>query len=109
MQNVQALRTTRIVLPVLACIFVILNTLDIALTCAVVLNNGGIELNPIMAYILQQPLATVLLYKIGGSTLIVIAVLLLPERFTCMKLRVLRTVDLIMVGIVLFNLVGLVL
>lgn len=109
MQNVQALRTTRIVLPVLACIFVILNTLDIALTCAVVLNNGGIELNPIMAYILQQPLATVLLYKIGGSTLIVIVLLLLPYRFIHLKLRVLRVINLVMIGIVLFNLVGLVL
>lgn len=60
----------------LAIAFVVLNSLDIAMTLLCV-GNGQSELNPIMDFFLTQPLYLVILFKVGLSAVFAVALVLL--------------------------------
>lgn len=60
----------------LAIAFVVLNSLDMSMTLLCV-GNGYSELNPIMKFIVTQPLYLVILFKVGLSAVFAVALVLL--------------------------------
>ena len=97
----------------LAVAFVGLNVLDCALTSYFVGSGAGTELNPLMCEALKTP-ALFWLIKVGGSTVLALALLGLNKVLAEHKLltrwflvrRVFELLVILMVGICVFNLVG---
>jgi len=100
----------------LAVAFVGLNVLDCALTAYFVGNGTGTELNPLMREALQTP-ALFWLIKVGGSTVLSLALIGLDKLLAEHKLltkwflvrRVFELLVILMVGICVFNIVGIIL
>ncbi len=89
--------------------FILLNIIDLFLTLAIVGSGNGYEFNPIMRSVLTLPLPTILVFKVGGSLLVVTYLGLLPNKFERLRLSVLTMIVGFMAGVVLFNTVGIVL
>jgi len=99
----------------LAVAFVGLNVLDCALTLYFVGNGTGKELNPCMREVVQTPVLFWLI-KAGGSTVLALALLGLDKVLAEHKLltrwflvrRVFELLVVLMLGICVFNLVGII-
>jgi len=60
----------------LAAIFVALNIMDAVLT-NMIMKGGGIELNPIMRYLFEQPKWVAWTFEVGGTMIVAFSLLLL--------------------------------
>jgi len=87
--------------------FVGLSSLDAVLT-KVVVGNGGYELNPVVRRILEQPEWVFWAFKIGGAIVCALVLLLLARRFPRQIKNILILLTVIMLGVCLFNLIGVV-
>lgn len=85
--------------------FVGLSALDATLTKVAVV-NGGYELNPVMRHMLEQPEWIFWALKLGGAVVCALVLLLLARRFPCPIKRIFTLLTAIMLGVCLFNLVG---
>jgi len=64
----------------LAIIFVVLNIVDAILT-NIIMKGGGIELNPIMRFLFEQPKWVAWFFEIGGTIVITFAFLLIATAY----------------------------
>ena len=85
--------------------FVALSVIDAALTLAVV--GKGYELNPVMRYLLEQPVWAFWVFKVGFALVFAVVLVRLSDRFPRQVKRILTILVVAMVGICLFNMIGL--
>lgn len=84
----------------LGIIFVVANVVDILLTWAI-LDKGGVELNPIMAFIIEGGFWKAIAFKVGLP--VVIAVILIRKQ----RLASLAILATAFVAITIWNVIGL--
>ena len=85
--------------------FVALSVIDAALTLAVV--GKGYEINSIMRYFLEQPVWAFWVLKVSLSLLFAMVLVRLSDRFPRQVKRILTFLVVAMVGVCLFNMIGL--
>jgi len=92
----------------LAIAFVVLNILDAGLTVAA-LNKGGVcELNPIMSHLLEQPVWVFWATKISLTLIFALVLLAFSNKYPRPIHRIFLALVGVMVGICIFNGMGLV-
>ena len=84
---------------------VALNIIDAVLTLAVV--GKGYELNPVMRYLLEQPVWAFWVFKVGFALVFAVVLVRLSDRFPRQVKRILTILVVAMVGVCLFNMIGL--
>ena len=92
----------------LAIAFVVLNIVDAAVT-QIVINNGGLELNPIIGIVLRQPFWVFWWFKVSLALIVVLALLIVANKYPRSINRILIGLVIGMAGVCVFNGVGLVL